>query len=120
MGMNWSAPTDPSAVARRAGGRRRYNALRKLNRDCRRAQVYELLRRFGDVHGTQARIVKELGSTKASISRDVRAVRAWAAPCGTCGHRPPIVGPVVPQSRKAGPALFGQDPAPQDATVSPT
>jgi hypothetical protein len=43
MTTAWSAPTTPEAAARRAGGRRRYNARRKHIAHYRRTILRELL-----------------------------------------------------------------------------
>ena len=72
----WSAPTDPETVARRASGRRRYNAWRQNMALYRRAQVAALLNYYGWLPraGVQRTIAAHLGVSEATISRDVRAI----------------------------------------------
>lgn len=72
--MGWSAATDFETACRRAAGRRRYNATRRVNARLRQLEVLHLLRAYGMVHGVQARIARELGVSQATISRDMMAV----------------------------------------------
>jgi hypothetical protein len=78
MGSNWGAPTDFDTVCRRAAGRRRYNASRALRRLVRRWKVSELvwkyLRQYGWFRGIKARVARELGVHRGTISRDWRAL----------------------------------------------
>jgi hypothetical protein len=75
---NWSAPTDPETVARRAAGRRHFNAVRRFQRAYRRMQVARLLLKYGQdglrAHGLRARIARELGVSRGTITRDVQAL----------------------------------------------
>jgi hypothetical protein len=70
---NWSAPTDPDVVNRRAGGRRRYNAWRAFRAEYRRTQVAALLDVKGgmSVRGTQAEIARRLDVNRSTICRDL-------------------------------------------------
>lgn len=72
------APLTFEQVCKRAGGRRRYNRQRQVAAEQRRAQVRELLARYGRKgRGTQARIARELGVSEATVSRDVRDILFW-------------------------------------------
>jgi hypothetical protein len=77
MSTNWTAPTSWDAVCRRAAGRRRYNAARKELRNARRAEI--ICRAKGmswwRLYGIQAALARELGVSRATISRDFRAFR---------------------------------------------
>ena len=72
MGKQWSAPTDFATVCRRAAGRRRYHARRQAAARARCRIVFavaltpEWLKRGG-----QARLARELGVHRSTISRDV-------------------------------------------------
>lgn len=64
-------------VCRRAGGRRKYNALRQMDAQLRRAEVARLLIDEGfhlRHRGAQARVARRLHVSEATISRDVRAI----------------------------------------------
>lgn len=66
---------------RRAGGRRRYNLKRQDEARTRRDEVSRLLDLYGSKRrGTRARIARELGVSRATVTRDVRAVETlrWA------------------------------------------
>lgn len=76
----WSAPVSDSEAYKRAGGRRRYNAVRRLRAILRRQQVAELL-----ASGySQAEIAERLGVSQSTISRDVLHLRAETRRRGTC------------------------------------
>lgn len=57
-----------------AGGRRRYNAERRIRRELRRKQVADLLLKFGWFRGIQTKIARELDVSRSVVSRDVRAL----------------------------------------------
>jgi hypothetical protein len=95
MGKPWGSPTTWDEVQRRAAGRRRYHALRRLWRELRRGEVVKLLARYGYSHGVQARIARELGVSEATICRDVRATLLTHGPCPRCGT-------IVPRKRFGG------------------
>ena len=62
-------------VFKRAGGRRRYNLQRQEAAEARRGEVRRLLDLYGrHRRGVQARIARELGVSRATISRDVEIV----------------------------------------------
>ena len=69
--QSWSTLTSPGECCARAGGRRRYNAVRAHRASLRRLQVLELLRTFGGGHGAGVRIARALGVSAATISRDL-------------------------------------------------
>jgi hypothetical protein len=86
--VSWSAPTDPQTVARRAGGRRHYNAMRQLKVLFRRKQLVELAGQVGGLwkHGARAELARLLGVHPSVISRDIRALTAGAVRvCPFCG-----------------------------------
>src|SRR5262245_46973112 len=85
MSKPWSAPTSWDEVCRRAAGRAKYHALRRLQRELRRSKVMDLLAKYGLVHGVQARISRELAVSQAVISRDVKALMYNHTPCPCCG-----------------------------------
>jgi predicted DNA-binding transcriptional regulator YafY len=51
----------------------------------RRKEVVQLLRRYDVGHGVQARMARELGVSKATISRDIAALWASGRGCPCCG-----------------------------------
>jgi hypothetical protein len=87
MTTAWSAPTTAEEVARRAGGRRRYNTWRQHLAFFRRMEVARRLCAQGAVQrGVQARIAREMRVSRATISRDVRYLRRLGHYyCPTCG-----------------------------------
>ena len=92
MSNNWSAPTSWDEVCRRKAGRDRYNSVRRVQRADRRHRVLKLLSRYGMDRGVQARIARELGVSRVTISRDVAALLFDYTPCPMCGS-------LVPRSR---------------------
>jgi hypothetical protein len=97
--VQWNSPATADEVARRAGGRNRYNAYRRLHRDLRRALLWDWLaeRRvnLGDLRwrtGGQARLAAELGVSRSTISRDVAALLPLVEWCGRCGYMVPKKG----------------------------
>lgn len=101
----WGNPTSPDVVARRAAGRRRYNAVRTLLAAERRAEVARLARELMGGYsriesperavggwlgwGLQAEIARRLGVHRSTVSRDLahslREVQAMR-PCPGCGR----------------------------------
>jgi hypothetical protein len=72
----WIGDSSPGWINRRAGGRRRYNALRQLDALRRRAELALALRRMRGspfARGTQTRLARRFGAHKSTISRDM----AW-------------------------------------------
>ena len=86
MSNAWSALTDPGTVARRAGGRRRYNAWRQFRAAYRRRDVARLL-----LDGMrQCDIARALGVHPSTISRDVKYLVKMAREnrkCPLCGSQ---------------------------------
>ena len=84
----WSSPTTAEAAARRAGGRRRYNAERQRSQAERRARVAELMRQNRCAatldHGARVAAARELGVSLKTIGEDVRAIRADTDYRGGC------------------------------------
>jgi DNA-binding transcriptional ArsR family regulator len=60
---------------RAAGGRRRYNNLRKVNAELRRVRVAELLLQYGLNWGAGAEIARTLGVSPSTVSRDLKALK---------------------------------------------
>ncbi len=101
MSKVWGMPATWDEVCRRASGRRRYNADRKLQAQMRRLEVASLMQRWGGGHGVQARIARHLGVSEATISRDVRALlqegRATRCPfCDRFAMGRPELGSDIP------------------------
>jgi hypothetical protein len=69
---HWVARTTPEEVARRASGRRHFNAVRTLQATVRRGHVSRLLLEYGHGYGVQRRIAKELRVSASTICRDVK------------------------------------------------
>jgi hypothetical protein len=71
----WRDATSWDEVCRRASGRRSYHRIRRFQRDYRRKQVCELICRYGvSSWGARARIARELGVSRATVTRDVQAI----------------------------------------------
>ena len=92
---DWGHPTDPETAARRAGGRRRYNAARQLIAAERRARVARLvvdvlLATNGRVpRGLQTVIAERFGVHRSTICRDLQRSRALlqkSRRCPECGQ----------------------------------
>ena len=77
MATSWSKLTTHSEAARRAGGRRRINAVRHWGVIQRRAKVFKTVSERGLAgfdRGVRAQIARELGVSRSTISRDVAAI----------------------------------------------
>jgi hypothetical protein len=71
----WSTPTAATTAARRAGGRRRYNAQRQREMWERRFEILRICSTEGDLpHGAQRLLAERFGVNKSVISRDM----TWA------------------------------------------
>ncbi len=68
---NWNLAQPASAVARRAGGRRHYNAIRIARANLRRWDIGTLLREIGFERGYQAELARRLGVSRSTICRDL-------------------------------------------------
>jgi hypothetical protein len=91
---HWSDRAPWAEVCRRAGGRRAYNRVRRIRAAFRRREVARLLRVQGALfeRGTQARLARQLGVSRATICRDIAALSREGGPCPQCGawrHTPP-------------------------------
>jgi hypothetical protein len=82
----WSEPTTWEEVKKRAAGRYKYNALRRLKAQLRRRQILKLLGELGWTYGVQATMARRLGVSEATISRDMAQLLPLVAPCPTCGQ----------------------------------
>src|SRR5262249_21985866 len=95
----WGAPTSWEVVCRCSAGRRRYNAGRKFLRNLQRAKIFCRLAGTGALQdtsrfrGVQALLARELGVSPATISRDLRAMRAPAYRMPRLGTWPPHLDP---------------------------
>jgi hypothetical protein len=60
--------------------------------------------------GNQARLARELGVSRATICRDVRAILAWGHPCPCCGAytKPPATASI---------SVFEDEERPDEATL---
>ncbi len=84
---SWS-PVSADLAARRAGGRRRYNADRRADALLRRHLVAQMLGEYGFERGAQSRMAEELGVHRSTISRDLDwLLEDKRRPCQTCGTR---------------------------------
>ena len=84
----WSARTDPETVAKRAAGRRRYNAVRQFKRELRRRQIVKLAvaeRLRATERGFQVQMARRLGVSPSTICRDMKAIWTEARRCPVCG-----------------------------------
>jgi hypothetical protein len=84
---NWSAPTSPSEVARRAAGRKKYNRQRQRAAQLRRRKVAALLFRRGwlSLPGYRLLIARRLGVSIATVARDIKTIMRTGYDCPTCG-----------------------------------
>ena len=72
---DWNKPTTSDEAYRRASGRKHYNAVRQFRAAFRRTQVIRLLQIYGLLdRGVQSRIAEQLGVSRATVSRDVKAI----------------------------------------------
>jgi hypothetical protein len=94
----WSEQAEWDEVCRRAAGRRHYNRMRRFRAAYRRYRLAQLLSVKGGMteRGTQARLARELGVSRATICRDVAYLLRESYPCHACGAL------TVPQPRKDG------------------
>jgi putative protein kinase ArgK-like GTPase of G3E family len=97
----WSAPVSDHEAHRRAGGRAHYNTIRKYRALMRQIEVLRLFDVYsGFIYRVQARIARELGVSRSTVSRDVKKIfhqedprqkalreLAEAMAYADCGHR---------------------------------
>jgi hypothetical protein len=72
MTTSWTKLTTHDEAIRRAGGRNRYNSVRKLNALLRMVEINRLVDEYGMGHGVRQRIADELGVHRSTISRQLR------------------------------------------------
>lgn len=86
--QRWADPASDRVAYARAGGRARYNGVRKARAELRRAEVVRLIGEAGGLHrGTQAAIARRLGVNDSTISRDIPLIFEGSRPerCVLCG-----------------------------------
>ncbi len=71
---NWGCGTNDSEASRRAGGRRKYNAVRQSMALIRQAEVAKMYCAGGFRWGIQSEIARKLGVHRATVSRDVKLI----------------------------------------------
>jgi hypothetical protein len=77
---------EASAIYRRAGARRHYNAIRRLKQAARRAEVVRLLSCQGALfrRSIQTELARKLNVSRSTICRDVAYLLRSGWPCPTC------------------------------------
>jgi DNA invertase Pin-like site-specific DNA recombinase len=76
---NGAAKLTAEQIFKRAGGRRRYNLERQRAAEARLKEVERLLALYGAWRrGVRARIARELGVSRATVTRDVQVIELWA------------------------------------------
>ena len=82
----WSAPTSPEVVARRAGGRSRYNKERQARAAARRVLIWH---EFGSDLLRRRRVVGDIsrafGISRSTARRDCARLAESQVPCPVCG-----------------------------------
>src|SRR5262245_9818981 len=73
----WNRTVSNAEAFHRASGRRHFNAMRKLEQTLRRRRVVKLLELYG-FYRTGASIARQLGVSRSTICRDVKALLAEA------------------------------------------
>lgn len=87
----WAASVSDGEAARRAGGRRAYNAWRRMMAEYRRYRLVGLAAEARLAlwsRGTQTTLAARLGVSRSTISRGVAAITKACrpgAPCPVCG-----------------------------------
>jgi len=74
--MCWNR-VSPEVAYCRAGGRRRYNAQRRAQKQWRRAQIISMTCGIRNCWGLQKILAEKLGVSKSTISRDMWAIAHW-------------------------------------------
>ena len=99
----WATPTSVEVVQRRAAGRRRYNAVRRLRAQLRGVTAFRLMCQYDWARGAQSRVAAELGVHRSTISRDLAAVprppdEARCPACGAVRLPPDLVEAIEQQA----------------------
>jgi hypothetical protein len=83
---DWSAPVSNAEAARRAGGRKRWNAWRRWMAFYRRCEISRLLFSQGSTkRGFQAKLARTLNVARSTISRDIaKLLEDGARRCPLC------------------------------------
>lgn len=83
-GIFVGSPEAWEAVCKCASGRRQYNAIRHVQMIARRRNVMRLWLAYselGAAHGVQARIARDLGVSRPTVSKDLKAMLQLAPAC---------------------------------------
>lgn len=72
---NWTVQTDPKTAAKRASGRRRFNAWRKRVALVRLGLIVKELADVGFLRGNQSEIARRLGLHRSTICRDMQILK---------------------------------------------
>jgi hypothetical protein len=89
----WSPATSQDQAARRAAGRRRYNARRQFRAAIRRKKIIDLWEELADGsgwsifgRGSQTQLAQILGVNRSTICRDLKVIMARnrMVACPTC------------------------------------
>ena len=83
---DWSAPVSADEAARRAAGRRHYNARRTERKQERQDEIVEMLLDNGRTWGCQAQMARTFGVSESTISRDIKEIhrRGRGSACPVC------------------------------------
>jgi hypothetical protein len=71
----WNRPVTRNEAIRRAIGRERYNLQRRLYAEYRQIGIAEKLHQYGTMRGVQSLIAEQLHLDRATVCRDVAALR---------------------------------------------
>jgi hypothetical protein len=112
----WSEWVSDCEAAARAGGRRKYNAVRRDRARFRRIEVVKRVLSDGWTYGIQARIALDLGVSHSTICRDLKAIFPGAIQCPVCACRHPLER--WRELERQGRVRLG--PGPSDDEESPT
>lgn len=86
--FSWSNPTDFETVRRRAGGRRKYNAVRQFQALMRQRDILELIKKnggLGSPSSRQAALARQLGVSRSTVCRDFTKIFHSRVQCPFCG-----------------------------------
>jgi hypothetical protein len=97
--MEWSTTVGSGEAAKRAGGRRKFNARRRREMWRRRFAMLHLYCRHGEFpHGSLVKLAAHFGCSPVAISRDIKWVRkvaknniGWHVRCSLRKGRPHVV-----------------------------